>query len=331
MKKNTISIIRHSGAGQEQGLLVGQLRGKSEGKGRIETFFLYPGIEASYNEFQAPSSEFQHEASDRIMEIYYCRSGRIGWNMRHGVSVYLGGGDMTVHSASCCSQSDMMFPLGYSEGIAVSVDFSVLGRECPEILKDAGLDLKRFQTRYCGEKPVAIPGSPELESIFAPLFSVHPGQRRPYLKLKVQELFLYLDSLQFEGRELSQYASEQTDLIREIHDLLTEHLEKRYTIEELSRRYLMNTTMLKEVFRRVYGLPIATYMKEYRVHEAMKLLRDTDETVGAIAGKMGYETSGKFSKAFKDVAQMLPTEYRKMHRKQVKYVGIAAKMPSAKR
>ncbi len=51
------------------------------------------------------------------------------------------------------------------------------------------------------------------------------------------------------------------------------------------------------------------------MHEAMKLLRDTDETVKMIAGKMGYETPGKFSKAFKAVALMLPTEYRKTHRK----------------
>lgn len=57
---------------------------------------------------------------------------------------------------------------------------------------------------------------------------------------------------------------------------------------------------------------IATYMKEYRVHRAMKLLRETDATIADIAAKVGYETQGKFSKAFKDVVQVLPTEYRKM-------------------
>lgn len=57
---------------------------------------------------------------------------------------------------------------------------------------------------------------------------------------------------------------------------------------------------------------IATYMKEYRVHQAMKLLRETDATIADIAAKVGYETQGKFSKAFKDVVQVLPTEYRKM-------------------
>ena len=62
----------------------------------------------------------------------------------------------------------------------------------------------------------------------------------------------------------------------------------------------------------MYGLPIASYMKEYRIRQAMKLLRDTDATIAEIAAQVGYETQGKFSKAFKDIADMLPTEYRKI-------------------
>ena len=81
---------------------------------------------------------------------------------------------------------------------------------------------------------------------------------------------------------------------------------------EYKKAYLINTSTLKEVFKAVYGLPISTYMKEYRVHQAMKLLRETDATIADIAAQVGYETQGKFSKAFKDVTQVLPTEYRKM-------------------
>ena len=112
-------------------------------------------------------------------------------------------------------------------------------------------------------------------------------------------------------KELTQYFSQQTELIKKIRQQLTEHLEQRFTIEELSKQYLINTSTLKEVFKAVYGLPIATYMKEYRVHQAMKLLRETDATIADIAAQLGYKTQGKFSKAFKDVVQVLPSEYRK--------------------
>ena len=40
----------------------------------------------------------------------------------------------------------------------------------------------------------------------------------------------------------------------------------------------------------------------------------TNDSIASIATCVGYETQGKFTKAFKDVALQLPTEYRKIHR-----------------
>lgn len=108
--------------------------------------------------------------------------------------------------------------------------------------------------------------------------------------------------------------SRQEELICTIHDELIRHLEKRYTIEELSRQYLINTATLKKVFKEVYGLPVAAYMKEVRIQKAMELLKNTEESISAIAAKVGYETQGKFTNAFKDRMQMTPSCYRKQCR-----------------
>src|SRR5699024_3929687 len=111
--------------------------------------------------------------------------------------------------------------------------------------------------------------------------------------------------------QAAQYSSGQTELVKQIHSQLTRDLKQRYTIEELSRQYLLNTSSLKELFKAVYGLPVASYMKEYRVRRAMELLRDTGDSISDISKSVGYETQGKFTKAFKDVAKVLPSEYRK--------------------
>ena len=55
-------------------------------------------------------------------------------------------------------------------------------------------------------------------------------------------------------------------------------------------------------------------MKENRIREAMRLLRETDESISSIAARVGYGTQGKFTKSFRDVAQVLPSEYRKQRR-----------------
>ena len=191
------------------------------------------------------------------------------------------------------------------------MDLKKLPAVCPEILHEANVQAEHLRERFCCGKPYAIPACAELDHIFTPLFSADAFLRLPLLKLKALELLIYLNSLEPEQKEQTQYFSQQTELVKEVHQQLTEHLARRFTIEELSKHYLINPSTLKEVFKAVYGLPIATYMKEYRVHQAMKLLRETDATIAQIAAQVGYETQGKFSKAFKDVAHILPTRYRK--------------------
>ena len=105
--------------------------------------------------------------------------------------------------------------------------------------------------------------------------------------------------------------AEQVKIIREIHDHLTEHMEQRVTIEELSHRYLINPTTLKTVFKEVYGTSLAAHMKEHRMEKAAALLRETDMSVAEIAGQVGYESQSKFTAAFKEQFGQLPTAYRR--------------------
>ncbi len=99
--------------------------------------------------------------------------------------------------------------------------------------------------------------------------------------------------------------------VNEVQRLLTENLNKRYTIEELSQIFHINTTTLKTEFKRVFGSPIATYMKEYRVKKAVEYLRSKDMSIGEISLAVGYENPGKFTKVFKEITGILPKDYRK--------------------
>lgn len=106
-------------------------------------------------------------------------------------------------------------------------------------------------------------------------------------------------------------SAEQLAAARGVHDLLTEDLSRRVTIEELSRRFLMNPSTLKEVFKAVYGQSIAAHIREHRMERAAELLRGTDESVARIAAAVGYESASKFSAEFRKAYGRLPTEYRK--------------------
>jgi len=112
-------------------------------------------------------------------------------------------------------------------------------------------------------------------------------------------------------RSTAPFSAEQIETVRRMHDELLQHPGQRPTIEELSRRCLMNPTTLKAVFKAVYGDSLAAHMKEHRLEKAAELLRHGDQSVSEIAAAVGYDSPSRFSAAFRERYHMLPTEYRK--------------------
>ena len=114
-------------------------------------------------------------------------------------------------------------------------------------------------------------------------------------------------------KQREMYTSPQVEIVKEIHKKLISNLQERFTIEELSKEYLINTATLKATFKGIYGQPIGTYMKEYRMKQAAVLLRQTKSTIAEIANQVGYENQSKFSTAFRDILKITPAEYRKQN------------------
>ena len=64
-------------------------------------------------------------------------------------------------------------------------------------------------------------------------------------------------------------------------------------------------------FRELTGESVQACIRRLRMERAMALLRNTDRSVTAIALDSGYETSEAFSKAFKTLYGLTPTEARR--------------------
>ena len=114
-----------------------------------------------------------------------------------------------------------------------------------------------------------------------------------------------------EAQLLSDFRADQVELVHKVHEYLLQHMEERITIEELARRFHINPTTLKAVFKSVYGNSLAAHIKEHRMERAAELLRGTDLSILEIAGRVGYDSQSKFTAAFKSAYQVLPKEYRK--------------------
>ncbi len=103
------------------------------------------------------------------------------------------------------------------------------------------------------------------------------------------------------------------EAMAEIHRYLLDNLDKRFTIEELSRKFLMNPTTLKLKFKSAYGCSIAAHIKEHRMEKAAKLLTETNASVSEIASLVGYSSHSKFTTAFSEAYGMSPLEFKKKY------------------
>lgn len=289
-----------------------RLQGKTQGKGLSKERCVDPGIWIRWDLFHGEEITFSHEAKELSLEITYCAKGRVGWQMKDGSSIYLGQGDIALHPMDCCATSTMRFPSGFYRGLTVVLDFGKMNQN--KLFQELEIDLKHIQERYCRHEVYAIADNEEIHDVFY-LLEKQGKENLTFQKIKIVELLMTLSQKDWtQAKTLDPLEPMQMRSIRQMHDFLVENYEKHYTIEELSKKYLINTSSLKACFKAVYGMPIAAYMKEYRMQKASGFLKDTDHTIQEIALSVGYSSQSKFSQAFKDVMHVLPNIYRKEYR-----------------
>ena len=99
--------------------------------------------------------------------------------------------------------------------------------------------------------------------------------------------------------------------IQEIAAYMKAHMEQSLKIEQIAREHGMNRSGLTRQFRTVMGCPPQQYLLQVRMERAKELLRDTQDTIGEIAARVGYRDALAFSHIFKEKCGIGPREYRK--------------------
>lgn len=134
-----------------------------------------------------------------------------------------------------------------------------------------------------------------------------------YMKIKMLELLLFLSDLDTVGEILpiDYYSQNQVKRVKDVEAYITSDLSRHYTIDQLSKKFDISATSLKNCFRGVYGTSIYSYLRIYRLQAAQKMLIETELQIATIANRVGYENPNKFASAFKKKYGVTPTEFRK--------------------
>ena len=120
----------------------------ADGLGLMTVYQVYPGIQLIYNDFETTSCYWDGNLDKNILEINHCREGREGSKLLSGSCLYLGEGDLSIHTMDNCA-SEMSFPLKHYRGISVVIDLEVVSQNPPGILADSGIDITDFKNKFC--------------------------------------------------------------------------------------------------------------------------------------------------------------------------------------
>ena len=98
--------------------------------------------------------------------------------------------------------------------------------------------------------------------------------------------------------------------VKEILDYLKEHIYGKVTIGELAKHLDKSESMVKQLFSQYRDGGIIKYYNTLKIKEARKLIREGNYNMTQISDMLHFDTPQYFSKCFKAVTNMTPSEYK---------------------
>lgn len=165
---------------------------------------------------------------------------------------------------------------------------------------------------------IFTPAVPWQQEVIRGLKSVFDIQENENIReLKTAQLLLGIWGIIYENTDISQIppaakaaAHTQAQLqimMQYIHKNYREHI----TLGEIAGTVSVSKSSALNIFRKYLHISPISYLVNYRLKCAAKLLESTDSSVYSVAAGTGFENAGYFCRCFKELFGVTPGEYRK--------------------
>ena len=283
------------------------------GAGQVISCTVFPGVQTVYNDLYMYHCGKAVPKNDGIIEISYCMDGRYEFEVSKQYFFYVSHGYLSIGTVGR-KESGGSFPTKRYSGLTVFLDVAVFKEQYCFVLQELGINLEGIlgaamqQPRRCN-----LYGCPEIDVTFQMAIKEQKNGDASLLKLKMLELLLFLGKVDFDSlKDMPAYLNHaQVDLAKDVQRMLVSDLSVHLTLGQLSEKLHASQTIIKSVFKNVYGVSIRDYMKSYRLNEARRILGETELPVAGVAAMVGYQNPGHFSAAFKEKYGILPGDYKK--------------------
>ncbi|MGC1471134.1 MAG: AraC family transcriptional regulator [Psychroserpens sp.] len=143
-------------------------------------------------------------------------------------------------------------------------------------------------------------------------YNLNSSIKTLYFKGKALELLsLYFNRSEDADIEQCPFLVDETNVkkIRKAKDIMIARMAEPPTLQELSEEIGLSLKKLKEGFKQIYGDSVFSFLFDYKMEVARKLLEAGNHNVNEVGLKVGYSTSSHFIAAFKKKYGTTPKKY----------------------
>ena len=116
----------------------------------------------------------------------------------------------------------------------------------------------------------------------------------------------------------AQHQGDYSDVTRkraaDMAHFIANHFADPISVADIAKVAHVHEHYATALFKKVFGVSIRTYLIQYRVAEAQRMLITSEESVAQIGQAAGFRGLSGFYSNFADACGMPPAQYRRLHR-----------------
>ncbi|NNE30823.1 MAG: AraC family transcriptional regulator [Winogradskyella sp.] len=143
-------------------------------------------------------------------------------------------------------------------------------------------------------------------------FNLNTTIKPLYFKGKVYELLsLYFNRSEDADIEHCPFLVDEVNVakLKKAKDIIITNMAEPPTLQELAEEIGLSLKKLKDGFKQIYGDTVYSFLFDYKMEVARKLLESGDHNVNEVGLKVGYSTASHFIAAFKKKFGTTPKKY----------------------
>lgn len=275
------------------------------------TFYPFlPGIYVCLNDVHARNIPMNDNLSDMdLFLINYCIMGRCEFMISDNAFKYVK--DNYTSIGSYTVRDEFFYPSGYYLGFEIFIYKEMFTDETVNTLNSFNIDLDALSAKYNNtEKLTLLETDIDSKRLWHELYE----QKKPdrgLIRLNILKILYNLINSDITTPANSSYLTRnQARLAKNVQEIISKDISKHISMREISEKYNISETSLKNYFTAMFGMNVSEYMLELRMKKAAGLLTKSRLPISDIANLCGYSNQGRFARIFKNHYGMLPLEYR---------------------